>query len=99
MAQILYQIELLNEPIEFDQISYQKSVKIVEFYSSKKIREIYLGYVSKEEVYKLISAGAPICLDHCYLKDFSISEYRKLNNIEDKAVVKLHEFTAKNAFF
>jgi len=99
MAQILYQIEILNEPIEFDQVSYEKSVKIVEFYSSKKIREIYLGHITKEDVYALIQKGQSICLDHCYIKDFSISEYRKLYGVEDKSVVQLNDFTAKNAFF
>ena len=99
MAQILYKIELLNQPLEIEENSYKKSVKIIEFYSSKKIREIYLGYVTKEEVYDRIKKGDAICLDHCYVKDFSISEYRKINSLEDKATVEINNFSAKNAFF
>lgn len=99
MSQIFYEIEILDQPIDFGEKHYDKSVKVVEFYAQKKIREQYLAFVAKEDVYDLIEAGKPIELDNCYIKDFSIFEYRQLRKLEDKSEVEIQGLSAKSAFF
>ena len=57
-----------------------------------------LGYVDEELVYKLIDAGEPVFLDHCYIQKFSIAEYRSQRNIPLKQAVELNGFSARYAF-
>lgn len=99
MAQILYEIEILDQSIDFDEVTYPKSVKIVEFYASKKIREKYLAFVEKEVLFKMLDEGKPMNLDNCYVKDFSLKEYRKTRSLEEKSLVDFPALSAKNSFF
>ena len=79
---------------------YARTASIT-FSTSSSIEPIKVdfAYVEKEEVYKLISKGDNINLDFCYLKDFSLAEYRLLNNLVKKDYIKLNDFSAKSAFF
>ncbi len=99
MSQIFYQIEILNQAIEFEGIEYGKSVKVVEFYAQKKIKERYLGYLENEQIYKMLTKGEGLRVDNCYIKDFSISAYRKSKGIEAKELVEIGGISASNAFF
>jgi Ion channel len=99
MAQIFYEIEVLDESIELDGIHHNKSVKVVEFYAQKKIRERYLAHVDVEEIYMAIDAGKVVNLDSCYVKDFSLTEYRRQRKIDLKETINFRGLTAKNAFF
>lgn len=99
MSQIFYEIEVLDESIHFDGIHYKKSVKVVEFYAQKKIKERYLGWVDVESIFNDLDAGRPINLNNCYVKDFSISEYRRSRRLELKTMVTIPGLSAKNSFF
>ncbi|MFT4601795.1 MAG: hypothetical protein ACI857_001978 [Arenicella sp.] len=99
MAQIFYEIEVLQESLDIEGVHHNKSVKVVEFYAQKKIRERYLAYVDVEEVYMMIDSGKQIYLDNCYIKDFSLQEYRRQRKLDPKVEVKINGLTAKNAFF
>ena len=74
MPERSYTIEILNEPISFESVSYLNSVKLIEYSAQKKINEHRLGYITKEEIYFNLSKGNKINLDQAYVKDFSISE-------------------------
>lgn len=67
--------------------------------NKKEIAYIELGFIDKEEIYKLIDQGKPINLDYCYVENFSLEEYRENRNIEKKSCVKIHQFSAYNTFF
>ncbi|MBD3638784.1 MAG: potassium channel family protein [Crocinitomicaceae bacterium] len=99
MSQIFYEIEILDESIDFDGVHYKRSVKVVEFYAQKKIRERYLAYVDVETIYNHLDAGRALHLDNCYIKDFSINEYRRTRHLEDKEVIIIHGLSARSAFF
>jgi hypothetical protein len=57
------------------------------------------GAVDINSVYDLIREGKDINLDNYYVSEFSLSAYRRHNNIEKKALVALKGFSARNAFF
>lgn len=99
MAERTYTIEILNEPISFESVSYLNSVKLTEYSAQKKISEHRLGYITKEEIYYDLSKGNRINLDQAYVKDFSISEYRKLNNMAVNEKVYVNSISAGFTFF
>ena len=99
MSQIFYEIEILDESISLKGHHFNKSVKVTEFYAQKKIRERYLGYIDSETIFRHIDAGHEIDLEECYIKDFSLNEYRRTRKLEEKAKVKINSLNAKNAFF
>ena len=99
MTQQFYQIEILNESIDFDGVTYAKSVKVVEFYAQKKIKERYLGFIDDEFIYRLIDAKQELNFNNCYIKDFSISEYKRTRHLDTKEIISLKAINAKNAFF
>jgi len=67
--------------------------------NKKEIAYLELGYIDKEEVYKMIDQEKRINLDHCYIENFSLVEYRESRKIEKKNSVKFHGFSAYNTFF
>ncbi|MEX1002093.1 MAG: potassium channel family protein [Crocinitomicaceae bacterium] len=99
MNQLSYDIEILDEPIEFDGRRHEKSVKIVSYYAQKKVEERYLGLIYPEKIYDDIEAGKPINIDNCYVKNFNINEYRKQRKLGEQELVIIHGVSAENAFF
>ncbi|MCU0461645.1 MAG: potassium channel family protein [Bacteroidales bacterium] len=57
------------------------------------------GAVDVNILYDLINEGKDIVLDNMYVSDFSLSSFRRHNNIEKKAIVPIKSLSAKNAFF
>jgi hypothetical protein len=99
MSQRFYEIEMLNESVNFDGIDYDKSVKVVQYQAQKKISERFFAFVDKEKIYHWMDAGREIFLDNCYVKDFSLNEYRRTRSIEDRTEVEIKSLHAENAFF
>jgi Ion channel len=58
-----------------------------------------LGAIEVSEIYSMIKEGKSINLDNYYISEFSLSNYRRHNNLEKKDFVELHNFSARNAFF
>lgn len=99
MAEHFYTVEILHQPISFDTISYLNSVKLTEFSAQKKIREIRLGYMTKEDVYFNLERGHYVNLDKAYVKDFSLKDYRELKGLSQGSKVVFHGFSCVSAFF
>lgn len=99
MSDRFYTVEILNEPISFDTISYLNSVKLSEYASQKKIREHKLGYLTKEDIYFNIERGYSINIDRAYVKDFSLSEYRNQRNLDPTEKIKIAGISSRFAFF
>ncbi|PBQ34056.1 hypothetical protein CNR22_20490 [Sphingobacteriaceae bacterium] len=77
-----------------------KSAAIVFYDENDKRASTYnLSVLSKEEIYERISKGETLNLDNSYIKDFSLSEYRRLNHLDEHQLVILHDLSAKKTFF
>lgn len=99
MSQIFYEIEILDESIKVHQTTHKKSVRVVEFYAQKKIRERYLAFVDPETIYRHIDAGHQLELDGCYVKDFSVAVYKRSRHLDEEAEVVINGINAKDSFF
>lgn len=99
MSQRFYEIEILDESIVFNDIHYEKSVRIIQYYAQKRITERYFGLVDVEKIYHWLDARRDINLNNCYIKNFSISEYRRTRGMDERARIEVKSFIAENAFF
>ncbi len=81
-------------------VTFENTVAI-RFYDSYKKEIFYreLGYIDSNQIYEYIKTGKNVVLDDCYVENFSLKEYRKLNNIEDKESVVVKNFSAEDAIF
>ncbi len=96
-----YKVEILNKEFRIGkELRSKKIAQVVMFdYHGNKMDTRDYGLIQKEEVYQAISEGKAVDLNNCYVKDFSLSEYRKLNNLNENDVVEISSITAMNAFF
>jgi len=67
--------------------------------NDKKVAVHRFGVVNKEEIYSMIRKGELLNLNSAYIKNFSLTEYRALQGLDDHALVKLKGFLAKRSFF
>ncbi|MEE4197241.1 MAG: potassium channel family protein [Bacteroidales bacterium] len=96
-----YKIKIKDTPFETEGKQKTSNTTAISFLdvNKKEVAYIELGYVDKEEIYQFIDQEKPINLDHCYIENFSLTEYRERRNLDKKAIVKLHHFSAYNTFF
>lgn len=83
-----------------DGTAYPQTVQ-VDFFDAKarKKETKEYGYVSADDLYKKIEAEQPVSLLECYVKDFSLAEFRKRKSLPEQHPVILKKFSAKGAFF
>tara|TARA_B100001109_G_scaffold255792_1_gene260888 strand:- start:4614 stop:6284 length:1671 start_codon:yes stop_codon:yes gene_type:complete len=97
---IEYKVSILNSSIEMiDGRKFKKTAIIEKWKGNHKISSKKLGAPEKEKVYKAIKEGKPINLSDCYLKDFSLKEYRLAFKLSETEEITLHNFQAEHAFF
>jgi len=96
---VTYQVEILNEPFEFETRKCDKTVLIKILVQNQLISKKRFGLVAKELVYQQLKENQEINLSRCYVKDFSITEYKKSIGFETSKHIDLNYFKAENAFF
>jgi hypothetical protein len=98
---INYQVEIRNDKfITDDGRKYPRTANVMLFNKEGDVigNELF-GYVDIDELYNMIKDGKPLILDKCYIKDFSLSAYKRINRIEKKEHVLIKGFSARNSFF
>lgn len=96
-----YRVKIKDKPFESEGERKTNNTAAISFLDTnkKEIAYIELAYVDKEEIYQLIDDKKPINIDHCYIENFSLSDFRKSRNLDKKTYVKLYHFSAYNTFF
>ncbi len=94
-----YKVEILDEQFNFEGKECKQTVIVKAFIENKLVSKTKYGFVTKEEVYEDIRQEKDIDLTRCYVKDFSISEYKKNIDLEELTHFNLKNFHAENAFF
>jgi len=96
-----YKVKIKDTPFETEAGLKCENTAAISFLdeNKKEVAYVEIGFVDSEEVYKLIDQEKQIVLVECYLENFSLSDYRESRNLEKKSYVKIHGFTAYNAFF
>jgi hypothetical protein len=67
--------------------------------NGEEIGSELFGAIEIAQVYKLIREEQELNLDNFYMSEFSLTNYRRVNEQEKKDFVPLKKFTARNAFF
>jgi len=67
--------------------------------NSKRVAAFNVPILTKETIYQRIRLQEDIVLTNCYVKDFSLSEYRAKHDLNSHAMVKLKNFSANNTIF
>ncbi|PLX21261.1 MAG: hypothetical protein C0597_03565 [Marinilabiliales bacterium] len=96
-----YKVKITDKPFTTDSGNKFDNTAAISFLdeNKKEIAYMELGYLDKEEVYQMIDNEKNLTLDHSYIENFSLVEYRETRNIEKKTYVKIHNFSAYNTFF
>jgi len=61
--------------------------------------EKILGYAHPDYIFKLISEGKKLDLDHCFIDMLSLGTYRQKNGIDRKTYIKIAGLSMRNCFF
>jgi hypothetical protein len=96
---VTYQIEILDSPFEFESRKCDKTVLVKTLVQNQLISKKRFGFVAKETIYNDLKNGKEINLSRCYIKDFSIAEYKKSIDFEVSSHIDVSSFIAENAFF
>lgn len=96
-----YKVKIKDVPFKSESGKKFENTASISFLdeNKKEIAYFELGFLSAEDIYKLIDNGEPINLDFAYIENFSLSDYRNSRNIDKKVYVNLHNFSAFNTFF
>lgn len=96
-----YKVDIKNVKFVADDGRITPRTAIISFLDSagKEIDSELFGVLEINQIYDMIKEGKDLVLDNYYISDFSLSAYRRHNNIEKKELVTLKGFSAKNAFF
>ena len=94
-----YQIEILDEFFQFEENKSDQTVVVKTYIENKLVSITKYGLVSKDKIYALLKRGEDINLNRCYVKGFSISEFKKSIGQDDLTYIDVNNFVAENAFF
>lgn len=65
----------------------------------EKSYEQEYGFISAEEIYKMLDEGLPLLLNECYIERFSLTEYRISREKDSKERIPVTGFSTRKAFF
>jgi hypothetical protein len=96
-----YHVEIRDEEFIAEDGRKFPRTAVVRLFDEKgeEISNELFGEINTDTIYNLIKEGKSLVLDNSYVKDFSLSAYRKQNGIERKELVSINGFSARNAFF
>ena len=97
-----YKVEIIEEEFvnSSSGLTYNQTAIIHLFDDkNKEIQTEKLGVLSIENIYEAIENQTPINLNNSYIKDFSLSNYRKSHQLTPEFTIKLPRFSAKETFF
>ncbi len=96
-----FEVNILDKPFTTDNgVDYDKTVEITFFNNKGEVEQKEcFALLEQEEIYKKIDNQEALILDQCYVTGFSLSEYRKMREIDENQEVKIKGLSAKRAFF
>lgn len=96
-----YRVEVKNVKFIADDGRVCPKTAIVTFLDNegKDLESELMGAIDVNSIYELIREGKPVNLDNFYISDFSLSSYRRHNDLEKKTLIPINGLSARNAFF
>lgn len=94
------EVEIVDTLFKINNTTYPQTAKVKFLNGDIEAGNKNYGYIPIDELYKTIDYRTRrIMLDYCYIKDFSLTDYRKLRNIENNKEVDLCNFSARHSLF
>ena len=96
-----FKVEIKNVKFTTDEgVVFPKTAIVSFLLANQAISSTDLfGYIETEEIYRMIGNNEPINLDHCYIKNFSLSIYRSQHNLDKKEYIRIKQLSANHSFF
>ncbi len=95
-----YRIELKEKPFSINEHTFPQSVDFTLLSEDEEeIEKIELAYVPASFLYSKIKEGADIFLKNAYIEGFSLSEYRRQEELIPAHKVKLKSWHTSNCLF
>ena len=96
-----YKVEILDQSFELESnINFKKTAKIAFYDNNNNLIETKkYGVVDPEFIYNKIINKESIDISRCYVKNFSLSDFRSKNNLNAREKVDLIDFTAVDSIF
>jgi hypothetical protein len=94
-------IEILDTPFTVDEeTSYEKTACITFLDGNRNIVKVNnYGVLDCDTIYQNINEGKPVVLNNCYIRNFSLNDYRNKYKLPNTDQVVFSEFSAINSFF
>lgn len=101
MISYRYNISISDEKYEFESGVTSMQTVTIQFVDREgdEIKRKSYGLVDVNSIYEKIEKGEEINLNHAYVKNFSLTEYRKLHQLDERTAIYIEKFSAENAFF
>jgi uncharacterized protein YjbI with pentapeptide repeats len=96
-----YTVEIKKLKFETEAGIKHPYTALIHFHMGKKDKPVVelMGHAEEKEIYNAIDRGEILNLDHCYVKKFSLRDYRLTRNLDPREKIVLKGFTARNALF
>ena len=96
-----YRVEIKNVKFIADDGRTFHRTAIVTLFDKEgeEIGSELFGVVDAAEIFSIIKEEKDLNLDNCYINEFSLSNFRRLNGLDKKDFVQIRNFSAKDAFF
>jgi len=93
-------IEVIDQPFELPSgIRTEKTAVVTHFEHGSERHKAHLGVFENTAIFDTIAKGFPLILDHCFIQNFSLSDYREAYNLDAVESVVIKDFSAVSAFF
>lgn len=96
-----FEVKIINKPFYAENGSSYPNTATISFFDKKNhnIETIDYGHLPTKEIYNQIDENNALSLDYCYVKNFSLTAYRRTRILDKKETVCLKSITAKHTFF
>lgn len=94
-----FQTEIENKTQQCGDFLTQHCLIVKVFEKQKLIAKHHFGVLNIDELYKAIYEQKPIDISNGFIKNFSISDYKKQFNLDPQQNTEILGFVAKNCFF
>ena len=96
-----YSIEILDEPFALDNGNELNQTANITFtdINNNLIEKKKYGVIDIVDIYEKINNGSAVDVSQCFVKDFSLSKYRRKYKLKSSDRIDLVNFTATDALF
>ena len=95
-----YRLEVFEKKTKLEDKEFLQTVKIFSLDEKDNVLdEKEMVLIPASYVYELISTGKEIYFENAYIQDFSLSDFKKKNNLSTSAIIRLKKWQTINCLF